>query len=191
MLPTMTLQGKAKTLLNKVREDCMSKKWRLLSIWAIGIVLVAVISISVLYNFSGPRRLVGLDTPIHQDDFVYSVTAIGRTRAISNRAASATARGEFYIVAVRVENNARRVSFVWDERIPRIIDARGRRWDHSSQGQAALDAAITPSFSIPAGESRTFQAVFDVPLTIEKPTLVFDNGILMGDVFNLVAYRRI
>lgn len=169
----------------------MGKDWRLLSILAIGIVLLAAISIAVLYTFSGPRHVVGLDTPIRQDDFVYSVTAVGRTRAISNRAASATARGEFYIVAVHVENDARRVSFVWDERIPHIVDAQGRRWDHSPQGQAALDAAITPSFSIPAGESRTFQTVFDVPLTIEKPTLVFDNGILIGDVFNLAAYRRI
>ena len=36
-----------------------------------------------------------------------------------------------------------------------------------------------------------FQAVFDVPTSIEKPSLAFDNGILMGDVFDLVAYRRI
>lgn len=169
----------------------MSKKRRLISIVALGIVLVGAIAIASLYNFSGPRHMVLLDTPIHQDDFVYTVTAIGRTHVISNRAASATANGEFYIVAVRVDNNARRVSFVWDERIPQIVDAQGNRWNHSPQGQAALDAAIEPSFSIPAGESRTFQAVFDVPLTIEKPALVFDNGILMGDVFNLVAYRRI
>lgn len=169
----------------------MTKGMRLVGIGAFGIVLVAVLGIAALYTFSTPRHFVALGTAIHQDDFVYTVTGVGRTPAISNSSASARANGEFYIVAIRVDNNARRVGFIWDERIPHIVDAQGHRWDNSPQGQAALDAALKPRFSLPAGDSRTFQAVFDVPTSIQKPALVFDNGILMGDVFNLVAYRRI
>jgi hypothetical protein len=169
----------------------MDKRLRVLSFGAFGVVLALVLAVAALYTFSAPRRFVALDTPIRQDDFVYTVTGVGRTPTISNPAASANAKGEFYIVTIRVDNDAKRVSFVWDERIPHIIDAQGQRWDVSPQGQMALDAALKPRFSIPAGDSRTFEAVFDVPTTIERPSLVFDNGILMGDVFNLVAYRHI
>lgn len=152
---------------------------------------MAVLAIAVSYTFATPRHLVALGTPIHQDDFVYTVTGVGRTPKISNTASSATAHGEFYIVSIRVDNDARRAGFVWDERIPHIVDAQGLRYDKSPDGQAALDASLKPRFAIAPGNSDTFQAVFDVPPNIEKPALVFDNGILMGDVFNLVAYRRI
>ena len=158
---------------------------------AFGIVLVGVLTLAALYTFSTPNRFVTLGTPIHQDDFVYTVTGVGRTPKISNSASRATAQGEFYIVSIRVDNDAKRVGFVWDERIPHIVDRQGQRYDKSPAGQAALDASLKPRFSIAPGDSSTFQAVFDVPSNIEKPALVFDNGILMGDVFNFVAYRRI
>ena len=149
------------------------------------------LAIAGLYTFSTPQRFVVLGTPIQQDDFVYVVTAVGRTPQISNRLATAKANGIFYIVTIRVDNQARRVAFKWDERIPHIVDAQGTRYDKSHDGQAALDAATKPRYTIPAGQSATFQAVFDVPADIERPVLAFDNGILMGDLFNLIAYRRI
>ncbi len=169
----------------------MGKEFRVWGIVALGIVLVAVLTLAALYTFSTPKRFVALGTPIHQDDFVYTVTGVGRTPSISNSASHATAQGEFYIVSIRVDNDAQRAGFVWDERIPHIVDDHGHRFDKSPDGQAALDASLKPRFSIGPGDRSTFQAVFDVPSNIEKPALVFDNGILMGDVFNLVAYRRI
>lgn len=156
-----------------------------------GIVLVAVLAVASLYTHSMPHHFVPLGTSIHQDDFFYTVTGVGRSARISNSAGNATAQGQFLIVAIRVDNDAKRVAFVWDERIPHIVDSQGNRYDKSPDGQAALDAALKPRFSIAPGDSNTFQAVFDVPPTIEKPALVFDNGILMGDVLNLAAYRRI
>ena len=156
-----------------------------------GILVAIALAIAGLYTFSTPQRYVALGTPIQQDDFVYVVTAVGRTPQISNKSATAKANGIFYIVTIRVDNKARRVAFKWDERIPQIVNAQGTRYDKSRDGQAALDAATKPSYTIPAGQSATFQAVFDVPADIEKPVLAFDNGILMGDLFNLIAYRRI
>jgi hypothetical protein len=169
----------------------MDIKWRVLGVGAFGVVLAGVLALAGLYTFATPRHVVPLGTSIQQDDFIYTVTGVGRAREISNSVAKATAQGVYYIVAIRVDNDARRVAFVWDERIPHIVDAAGHRFDSSREGQAALDASLKPRFSIDPGESRTFQAVFDVPANIQKPLLVFDNGILMGDVFNLVAYRRI
>ncbi|HXN08514.1 MAG TPA: DUF4352 domain-containing protein [Candidatus Acidoferrales bacterium] len=164
---------------------------RITGVAVVAVLLAIALAIAGLYTFSTPQRFVVLGTPIQQDDFVYVVTAVGRTPQISNRLATAKANGIFYIVTIRVDNQARRVAFKWDERIPHIVDAQGTRYDKSRDGQAALDAATKPRYTIPAGQSSTFQAVFDVPVDIEKPVLAFDNGILMGDLFNLIAYRRI
>jgi hypothetical protein len=150
-----------------------------------------VLAIAALYTFARPNQFVALGTPLRQGDFVYTVTGIGRAPMISNKAASAAAQGVFYIVSIRVDNNARRVGFVWDEHIPHILDEHRHRWEVSNTGQAALDSSLKPRFAIAAHESRTFEAIFDVPVDIAKPVVVFDNGILMGDVFSLVAYRRI
>jgi len=173
--------------MNKV----VGTRLRVTGVAVVAVLLAIALAIAGLYTFSTPQRFVGLGTPIQQDDFVYVVTAVGRTPRISNSSATATANGIFYIVTIRVDNRARRVAFKWDERIPHINDAQGTRYDKSREGQAALDAATKPHYTIPAGQSATFQAVFDVPTDIEKPVLAFDNGILMGDLFNLIAYRRI
>jgi hypothetical protein len=169
----------------------VNKGWRYLGGFVFVAVIAGVLAIAALYTFATPHRFVALGTPVRQDDFAYTVTGVGRAPMISNNAASATAHGVFYIVSIRVDNNARRVGFVWDEHIPHIVDEHGHRWDVSNSGQAALDSSLKPRFAIAAHESRTFEAIFDVPVDIAKPVLVFDNGILMGDVFNLVAYRRI
>lgn len=169
----------------------VGNRLRVTGVAVVGILVAIALAIAGLYTFSTPQRYVALGTPIQQDDFVYVVTAVGRTPQISNKSATAKANGIFYIVTIRVDNKARRVAFKWDERIPQIVNAQGTRYDKSRDGQAALDAATKPSYTIPAGQSATFQAVFDVPADIDKPVLAFDNGILMGDLFNLIAYRRI
>jgi hypothetical protein len=159
---------------------------------AMVIVLVIIaLGFAGLYTFSTPHHFVALGTPIQQDDFIYVVTGVGRTRAIGSGAAATKANGTFYIITIRVDNDAKRVDFKWDERIPHIVDAQGDRFDKSPEGQAALDASIKPHFVVPAGQSASFQAVFDVPSDIQKPVLALDNGILMGDIFNLVEYRRV
>jgi hypothetical protein len=167
------------------------RQLRITGVSVVVVLVVIALAIAGLYTFSTPQRYVALGTPIQQDDFIYVVTAVGRTPLISNRVASAKANGVFYIVTIRVDNDAKRVSFKWDERIPHIVDAQGGRYDKSPDGQAALDAAAKPRYTIPAGQSGSFQAVFDVPADIQKPVLALDNGILMGDLFNLIAYRRI
>jgi hypothetical protein len=168
----------------------MTQRW-FLGIGIFVVVVLGALAVTVLYTFSTPRSFVALGTPIRQDDFVYTVTGVGRTPQISNTFGSARAHGIFYIVTIRVENNARRAGFIWDENIPHIVDASGHRWDIAKQAQATLDASLRPRFSIAAHGRGTFESIFDVPMDITKPVLVFDNGILMGDVLNLGAYRRV
>ena len=169
----------------------MSKRLRIAGVAAIGILVIAALILGASYALSTPRHFVAIGTPIQQDDFIYVVTGVGRAPQISNSAATAKAAGIFYIVTIRVDNDAKRVAFTWDERIPRIVDAGGERFDRSQTGQAALDAGSKPLFIIQPGQSASFQAVFDVPANIQRPVLAFDNGILMGDVFDFAAYRRV
>ena len=119
------------------------------------------------------------------------VTGVGRAHTIGNGSSGVTAHGTFYIVTIRVDNDAKRVGFTWDERIPHIVDEGGTRYDKSPDGQAALDATVKPHFTVSPGQSGSFEAVFDVPDGIQRPVLALDNGILMGDIFNLVEYRRV
>jgi hypothetical protein len=164
---------------------------RITGVAVVGILAAIALFIALAYTVSTPRHFIALGSPVRQDDFVYVVTGVGRAPEISNGAAKARAAGVFYIVTIRVDNDAKRVSFRWDERIPHIVDAQGHRYDKSTDGQAALDAATKPNFSIAPGQSASFQAVFDVPADIAKPALAFDNGLLMGDIFDLAAYRRV
>ena len=169
----------------------MGKGLRFTGVAVVAVLVAIALTIAGLYTFSTPRHFLALGSPIQQDDFVYVVTAVGRTPHITNNLAAAKSNGIFYIVTIRVDNDAKRVAFKWDERIPHIVDAEGNRYDKSPEGQAALDAATKPHYTIPPGQSASFQAVFDVPTSIHKPVLAFDNGILMGDLFNFVEYRRI
>ena len=169
----------------------MGRGVRITGVAVVTALVVIALAVVLFYTYSRPNTLVALGTPIQQDDFIYVVNAVGRSSKISNKVASATADGIFYIVTIRVDNDAKRASFTWDERIPHIVDADGHRYDDSPEGQAALDAAGKPDFVILPGSSASFQAVFDVPTDIRRPVLALDNGILMGDLFNLVAYRRV
>lgn len=159
---------------------------------AVIVVLVAIaLAFAGLYTFAKPQRFVALGTPIQQDDFVYVVTGVGRSTTIGNGSNVSRAHGTYYIVTIRVDNDAKRVAFKWDERIPHVVDAEGDRFDKSPDGQAALDAVTKPKFTVLPGQSASFEAVFDVPVDVHKPVLALDNGILMGDIFNLVQYRRV
>jgi hypothetical protein len=159
---------------------------------AVVVVLVAIaLAFAGLYTFSKPQHFVALGTPIQQDDFIYVVTGVGRSPTIGSGSDTAQAHGMFYVVTIRVDNDAKRVSFKWDERIPHIVDAAGDRFDKSPDGQAALDAVTKPKFAVLPGQSASFEAVFDVPVDAQRPVLALDNGIMMGDIFNLVEYRRV
>lgn len=167
------------------------KGLRITGVAVIVVLVVIALAFAGLYTFAKPQRLVALGTPIQQDDFVYVVTGVGRSPTIGSGPDVSRAHGTYYIVTIRVDNDAKRVAFKWDERIPHIVDAEGDRFDKSPDGQAALDATTKPKFTVLPGQSASFQAVFDVPVDIQKPVLALDNGILMGDIFNLVEYRRV
>lgn len=154
-----------------------------------GLVCVAAIYLCV-YAFSKPQVFVGLGVPIRQDDFTYTVTAVGKAKTVGRGSQAVRARGIFYLVTVRLDNHAVRVPYQWDDSVAHVIDASGATYGVAAQVQAKLNEDNPTSHVVPAGGHASFQLAFDLPQDAPKPALAFSNGILMGDVFDLVAYRR-
>ena len=166
-------------------------KWRvwLVPLGALVLVVVVIAVYAGLYFLARPTAQVALGTPIRQDDFTYTVVHAAKAQTLVVNGRSIRARGSFYIVTVRLDNNAVRVPFEWRDDIAQLVDAHGNKYrvDTNALGSAP---AYERERSVPAGQNASFMLVFDVPKTIEQPLLVFDNGIMMGDAFNFVAYRR-
>lgn len=139
---------------------------------------------------SSPPRVIAIGEPIRQDDFTYTVVGVTRAATLGVEPHRAVPRGRFYVVTVRVDNDAVRVAFQWDPSMVHVVDVTGNSYAFSVDGQRALDAANPRSTIVDHGESAKFQVVFDLPQGIDHPALAFSNGILMGDVFNGAAYLK-
>lgn len=150
---------------------------------ALAAILVIVGLYAILYSGSGTRRYVPMGTQIRQDDFTYTITGAHKLPSLGGRRAN----GVYYVVRVKLDNHALRVPFRWQTNIVQIIDAQGARYESvpASPSIAKKDGLVGP------GSSATFSVVFDVPADIHRPAVTFNNGILMGDALDFVAYRRV
>ena len=158
-------------------------------IWALLAVLYAT------YVLSRPEKVIGLGERIHHDDFEYSVVDVKKLKSIGESENLATARGTFYIVTLKVENRAIRVNHEWDILMANIEDELGRKYNRSLEGQEAWDKAQgvrnAASHNTPPGVSETADIVFDLPIDVKSPGLKIWKDVLMGDVFDGVAYRKV
>ena len=155
-----------------------------------GIFGAAVIA-SVVFFYSGsPPYQVAIGEPIRQDDFLYTVVGVTKTRTVGDDAHKAVALGVFYITTIQVENQAMRVGYQWDPSIVFVTDDAGKRYGMSLDAQRAIDATHPVGTMIDAGRSARYEVAFDLPPDVRHPVLGFSNGIMMGDVFNGAAYTR-
>jgi hypothetical protein len=139
---------------------------------------------------AGPDRVVGVGESVRHDDFLYSVAAVQREKAIGDR----RARGTFQIVTVQVENRAGRVAHQWGNNIAYLVDELGRQYENDDEAQRALDArapfGLSDHYVTPAEASQTTKLVFDLPDEVKAPYLKFRGYLLMGDVFDGNMYKR-
>ena len=68
--------------------------------------------------------VIGVGEKIHHDDFEYSVSSYTVTRFLKNGSDTLHAKGMFYLVKFKVENNSKRTGHEWDNSIAYIIDDR-------------------------------------------------------------------
>ena len=155
---------------------------------AIGLSLLALL---VLVN----RRdeTVSLNHEIQYDDFAFSVLAVRQANEVGRVGGTVKPRGDFYIVTLKIANHAKRVDYNYKQDCAVLIDRNGREYRHSSEGQSAVEATLSPaelcSAPIPAGQSCVTQVVFDVPAGVQASQLRITFGAL-ADIFDPVFSGR-
>jgi hypothetical protein len=121
------------------------------------------------------------------DDFGFSVKDVRTSKTLGPPDHLATASGLYWIVDLQVANHAKRVGYKLDSHQPAIVDAEGRRFAVSPEGEAALaaagDAPKSPS-ELEHGEKCITRVVFDVPDDAREPRL----KIRFGDVGSALDY---
>lgn len=143
-----------------------------------------------MFGLGRETRVVRRGEPIRQDDFLYTVVGVARSKSIGAGEAHVAARGIFYVATVEVTNEAIRVPYRWDPSITFVVDSAGRHYALDLDAQRVLDATSPHDDLVPAGASARFEVVFDLPKRVDRPALAFSNGILMGDVFDRGAYMK-
>lgn len=119
-----------------------------------------------------------------------AVDSVVRTAAIG----TAKANGEFYVVRLRVSSDAIRATLQMGNPEYRVLDAAGRRYARSADGERGFSAATgaKPALvqPVPAGGAYPTTVVFDLPADIREPRLLVRDvggpdllleGLLIGD----------
>ena len=149
----------------------------------------------IAYVLARPEKVIGFGEKIHHDDFDYSVLKVEKLKSMGDGTPSPSPQGTFYVVTLKVENNAKRVMHVWNDSMAYIVDDAGKEYHPSPEGQRAWDLAkgkISVSLhSTPPGVFETTQIVFDLPADAKNPCLKIWKDVLMGDMFDGIAYRKV
>ncbi|PZR59633.1 MAG: hypothetical protein DLM50_00540 [Candidatus Meridianibacter frigidus] len=133
---------------------------------------VVFTSIAAYAHASAAPMVVPRGTAIRHDDFIFTVVRAKRSPSF---------QGDRYSVVVRIDNHALRVPYQWSDSIVFVSDAAGNRYAAQSKGECEL----------PPGASRNVRVDFDLPRGAARPVLHFWDGVLMGDLFDGVAYARV
>src|SRR5262249_3569253 len=139
---------------------------------------------------SRPEELLGFDQPVRYDDFAFSVRSATRQKTVGSGRYMQEATGVYVIAKLKVDNQAKRISFRFDKTAPVLIDAEGREYRVSPVAQAALDGQHEPSLTwpvnIPAGKAFEADLVYDVPQDARDLRLRIGQGglgVLLDNVF--------
>ncbi|MDB5349381.1 MAG: hypothetical protein JWN86_628 [Planctomycetota bacterium] len=155
----------------------------------IGLILVVLV-LGVLRVWRSPEIPVPTNTPIRFDDFTFAVVG---AREASLGSGAETRR--YQMVRLKVQNDAKRVTYQFHPRIAVMVDDDGRQYGVSALGQVALDrlrGAPDPlATPLPAGASGTTELAFDLPETARNPRLKISHGGPVLDVVDdLLGGRR-
>ncbi len=147
---------------------------------------IFILSVLTLYfsSCSSDEKTIGLKQNIHHDDFEYSVQDVEKTASIGETKAN----GIFYIIAFKVQNDAKRVDHKWKNNIAYIVDASGKEYENDNHLQKLLNArnpfGYKDSYITGAGVTESTVFVFDLPADVKEPCLKVRGDFLMGDMFD-------
>lgn len=116
-----------------------------------------------------------------------SVTDVRRTKTLGNPANPRTARGNYFIVTVRISSDARGATLTPHNLIATVTDDAGRAYARDLDAERALEETEgdDPSFKRPveANASYTKRLVFDLPEDARGATLHVSEGPFVERLF--------
>lgn len=123
-----------------------------------------------------PKAFCGfyLDCHLHT-----AVAGVRKTKTLGDK----TAKGDFYVVKVKVSSDAKRVALGLHAPQFEVVDANNRRF------QRIEDITVSGNEfeqKVPAGESFTGEIVFDLPADVQNPRLDIAEGIGIDKVIEAV-----
>jgi hypothetical protein len=117
------------------------------------------------------------------------------TRFLRNGKDTLYAKGMFYLIWFRVDNNALKVNHKWNNDIAYITDEKAGIFKNIPQAQEFIQN--TRSFGLrdeyvtkPSSADSTVLA-FDLPYNAIMPYLKVQGSILAGDIFDGALFRRV
>ena len=163
--------------------------------FSVGGLLVAGCLLLTSCNSSKREYVIGIGERIHHDDFEYSVSDLIISRFLRNGRDTLYAKGMYYIVRFKVENNAMRVSHEWDNSIAYIVDEKAGSFENVPEVQKFLEKSkpfgLKEKYITPAGAADSTFIAFDLPFNVTMPYLKVKGEILMGDFFDAALFRRV
>lgn len=163
--------------------------------FSVGGVLVAGLILISSCSQVKKEYVIGIGERIHHDDFEYSVPDLIISRFLRNGRDTLYAKGMFYIVKFKVENNAKRVSHEWDNTIGYIVDERAGTFQNNPEIQSYFEKSkpfgLREKYITPPGSADSTFLAFDLPFSVTMPYLKVQGEILMGDVFDGNLFRRV
>jgi hypothetical protein len=140
------------------------------------------------------KYIINVGDRIHHDDFEYSVSDYLVTRFLKNGSDTLYAKGVFYVVTFRVNNEAMRVSHEWNNSTAYIFDERGAEYENDSEAQKFYESChpfgLKKIYKTAAGSSDSTILIFDLPFNVTKPGLKVRGDFLMGDLFDGAKFRK-
>jgi len=132
------------------------------------------------------KRFCGFYLDCH---LAISVVNVSKTKTLGDPPSQATAEGLYYVVSVKVSSNAVAATLLLHNPLATVLDAKGRQYGRSSDGERALESAegnaVLFSQPVQAGSSYIKDLVFDVPPDAMNPRLLATEGPWMERLIEL------
>ena len=156
--------------------------------------LILILLLAIVCASCKREYVVNVGERIHHDDFEYTVNGLIISRFLRDGRDTLYAKGMFYIVKFRVENNAKRVSHEWDNTIGYIVDEHARIFQNDPEIQRFLEKSrpfgLKDKYITPAGSADSTYLAFDLPFNMTMPYLKVNGELLMSDIFDGALFRR-
>ena len=148
---------------------------------ALGSFLLLYAGVLVSVSLLSPQHTHAMHQDRCFDDWCLSVERVVQQPSVGAPPTIVAARGEFYLVTVRVSSRAKAIIQRAPDAQVSLLDGSHQRYDPSPRGQQALDAigqgGQPLSSEVPPGGSFTHTVVFDLPKGSSHLALVVTHGL--------------